>query len=134
MASEIIFSRSNTEKVTALLVPHCTFDALCEKRKLVWRWLLAHYFVLAGSADNLRSSLTNHLPLGLRPSVRSRPSILGDAPFEAHAIGPFRRDVALSAPTTAALKNVIHKTGALDFLAGKAHLGIAFDAKGIVGS
>src|SRR5882757_10638589 len=46
VASKIIFSRSDTEKMAALLVSHSALDALRKSRKLVYRWLLAHPFLL----------------------------------------------------------------------------------------
>jgi hypothetical protein len=132
MASKIIFSRSNTEKVTALLIPHSAFDAFCEKRKLICGWLLARPPILACASDNLRSSVTNHLLFRFRPRIGPGPSIPGNAPVYAHATC-LRRDVTLGAPTLAALENVMDKTGVLDFLAGKSHLSIAFDAERLVG-
>jgi hypothetical protein len=133
MASKIIFSRSNTEKVTALLIPHSAFDAFCEKRKLICGWLLARPPILACASDNLRSSVTNHLLFRFRPRIGPGPSIPGNAPVYAHATGLLRRNVALGAPTFGALENVMDETGALDFLAGKSHLSIAFDAERLVG-
>jgi hypothetical protein len=46
MASKIIFSRSNTEKMAALLVSHSAPDALRKKRKLVFRRLIARLWGL----------------------------------------------------------------------------------------
>jgi hypothetical protein len=61
MASKIIFSRSNTEKMAALLVSHSALDSLGKNRKLICGWLMAGSFILVGSPRNLRSSFTNHL-------------------------------------------------------------------------
>jgi hypothetical protein len=79
MASKITLSRSNTEKMAALIVSHSALYALREKTKLVWRWLLYRPSILVGSTDNLRSSFTNHLPFCFRPRVCPRPSIRCDS-------------------------------------------------------
>jgi hypothetical protein len=131
IASKIIFSRSNTEKMTALLVPHGALDALCKKRKLILRRLWARHPVLTGSPENLRSSLTNRLLFCFRPRVRTRPSIPSNAPVSFQPRGLLGRNVTLGAPTFWALKNIVDEARALDFLAGKSHLGIAFNAEGI---
>jgi hypothetical protein len=44
MASKIIFSRSNTEKMAALLVSHSALDSLGKNRKLICGWLMAGPF------------------------------------------------------------------------------------------
>src|SRR6266567_1752619 len=44
----------------------------------------------------------------------------------------FRRNITLSAPTFRALKNIMDKTGLLDFLARGSHFNIASDAERIV--
>jgi hypothetical protein len=133
MDPKIIFSRSNTEKMAALLVSHGALDALRKNRKLICRWLWPRRFILVGSPDNLRSSFTNHLLFCVRPRVCTRPSIPSNSPVYSHPRGLFRRDVALGASTFRALKNIMDETGPLDLLAGKSHLGIAFDTAGIVG-
>jgi len=69
VACKIAFSRSNTEEVAALLVPHSALDTFSEKRKLVRRWLSACSAILVESSNNLRSSLTNYLSVCFRSRV-----------------------------------------------------------------
>jgi len=133
MTSKFIFSRSDTKNMAAILVSHGALDALCEKNKLLFRWLLARPFVGVGSPDNLRSSFTNPLFFCFRPRVYPRPSISSNSPLSSQLRGLFRRNVTLGASTFRTLKNIMDETRPLDFLAGKSHLRIAFNTAGIVG-
>jgi hypothetical protein len=133
VASKIAFSRSNTEKVAALLVPHSALYTFREKKKLVRRWLSARSPILVESSNNLRSSLINYLSVCFQSHVWPKPSISGNSPVPAQQSDLFRRNVTLGAPTFRTLKNIMDETRALSFLAGKSHLCIAFDAKGIFG-
>ena len=126
LGSKIIFSRSNTEKMAALLVSHSAPDALRKKGKLVLRWLFARPSIVVGSPD-FRTSF-----FCFRPRVSARPPIFSFAPLSSQPRGLFRRNITLSAPTFRALKNIMDKTGLLDFLARKSHFYIAFDAERIV--
>jgi hypothetical protein len=131
IASKIIFSRSNTEKMAALLVSHSAPDALRKKRKLVFRWLFARASIVVGSPD-LRTSFNNELLFCFRPRVSARPPIFSFAPVFSQLRRLFRRNITLSAATFRALKNNMDKTGLLDFLARESHFYIASDAERIV--
>jgi hypothetical protein len=133
MTSKFIFSRSDTKNMAAILVSHGALDALCEKNKLLFRWLLARRSILVGSPDNLRSSFTNPLLFCFRPRVYPRPSIPSNSPLASQLGGLFRRYVTLGASTFRALKNIVDETRSLDFLAGEFHPGIALNAEGFVG-
>ena len=126
IASKITFSRSNTEKMAALLVSHSSPDALRKKRKLVLRWLFARSSIVVGSSD-FRTSF-----FCFRPRVSTRPPIFSFAPLSSQSRELFRRNITLSAPTFRALKNIMNKTGLLDFLARGSHFNIASDAERIV--
>jgi len=126
IASKIIFSRSNTEKMAALLVSHSAPDALRKKRKLVFRWLFARPSIVVGSPD-FRTSF-----FCFRPRVSARPPIFSFAPLSSQPRGLFRRNITLSAPTFRAFKNIMDKTGLLNFLARGSHFNIASDAERIV--
>ena len=131
IASKIIFSRSNTEKMAALLVSHSAPDALRKKRKLVFRWLFARPSIVVGSPD-LRTSFTNELLFCFRPRVSARPFIFSFAPLSSQPGGLFRCNITLSASTFRALKNIMEKTRLLDFLARESHFGIASNAERVV--
>jgi hypothetical protein len=133
MTSKFIFSRSDTKNMAAILVSHGALDALCEKNKLLFRWLLARRSILVGSPDNLRSSFTNPLLFCFRPRVYPRPSIPSNSPLASQLWGLFGRDVTLGASTFWAFKNIMDEARFLDFLAGKFHPGIALNAEGFVG-
>jgi hypothetical protein len=126
IASKIIFSRSNTEKMAALLVSHRAPDPLREKRKLVFQWLFARPSIVVGSPD-FRTSL-----FCFRPRVSARPPIFIFAPLYSQPRSLFWRNITLSAPTFGALKNIMDKTGLLNFLARGSHFNIASDAERIV--
>jgi hypothetical protein len=126
IASKIIFSRSNTEKMSALLVSHSAPDTLRKKRKLVFRRLFARPSIVVGSPD-FRTSF-----FCFRPRVPARPPISIFAPLSSQPRSLFRRNITLSAPTFRALKNIMDKTGLLDFLARGSHFNIASDAERIV--
>src|SRR6267378_1307180 len=123
MASKIILSRSNTEKMAALLVSHSAPDALRKKRKLVFRWLFARPSIVVGSPD-FRTSF-----VCFRPHISAAPPIFGFAPLSSQPREMFRRNITLSAPTFRALKNIMDKTGLLDLLARGSHFNIASDAE-----
>ena len=126
IASKIIFSRSNTEKMAALLVSHSAPDALRKKSKLVFRWLFARPSIVVGSPD-FRTSL-----FCFRPRVSARPPIFIFAPLYSQPRSLFRRNITLSASTFRALKNIMDKAGLLDFLARGSHFNIASDAERVV--
>jgi hypothetical protein len=126
IASKIIFSRSNTEKMATLLVSHSAPDALREKRKLVLRWLFARPSIVVASPDFGTSFVC------FRPHISAGPPIFGFAPFSSQPREMFRRNITLSASTFRALKNIMDKTGLLDFLAGRSHFNIASDAERMV--
>src|SRR6267154_5449069 len=126
IASKIIVSRSNTEEMAALLVSHSAPDALRKKRKLVFRWLFGCSSIVVRSSD-FRTSF-----FCFRPRVSARPPIFSFAPLSSQPRGLFRRNITLSAPTFRALKNIMDKTGLLDFLARGSHFNIASDAERIV--
>jgi hypothetical protein len=126
IASKIIFSRSNTEKMAALLISHGAPDALRKKRKLVFRWLFGCSSIVVRSSD-FRTSF-----FCFRPRVSARPPIFIFAPLSSQPRGLFRRNITLSAPTFRALKNIMDKTGFLDLLARGSHFNIASDAERIV--
>src|SRR5258707_1448323 len=126
IASKIILSRSNTEKMAALLVSHSAPDALRKKRKLVFRWLFARPSIVVGSPD-FRTSF-----VCFRPHISAAPPIVRFAPLSFQPREVFRRNITLSAPTFRALKNIMDKTGLLDLLARGSHFNIASDAERIV--
>src|SRR6266478_6873032 len=105
IASKIIVSRSNAEKMAALLVSHSAPDALRKKRKLVFRWLFARPSIVVGSPD-FRTSF-----FCFRPRVSARPPIFSFAPLSSQPRGLFRRNITLSAPTFRAFKNIMDKPG-----------------------
>ena len=123
IASKIIFSRSNTEKIAALLISHGASDALRKKRKLVFRWLFVRPSIVVGSPD-FRTSF-----VCFRPHISAGPPIFGFAPFSSQPREMFRRNITLSAPTFTALKNIMDKTEFLDLLARGSHFNIASDAE-----
>ena len=133
MASRFIFARSDTKNMAARLVSHSALDALREKNKLLFRWLLAHPSILVGSPDNLRSSFTNHLLFCCRARVYPRPSLPGDSPVYSQWRGLFLRNVTLGASTFGAFKNIMDEARLFNLLAGKFHLSIALNAKRFVG-
>ena len=126
IASKIILSRSNTEKMAALLVSHRAPDPLREKRKLVFRWLFARPSIVVGSPD-FRTSF-----VCFRSRVSARPPIFIFAPLSSRPRSLFRRNITLSAPTFRALKNIMDETGLLDLLARGSHFNIASDAERMV--
>ncbi len=126
IASKIIVSRSNTEEMAALLVSHSAPDALRKKRKLVFRWLFGCSSIVVRSSD-FRTSF-----FCFRPRVSARPPIFSFAPLSSQPRGLFRRNITLSASTFRALKNIMDKTGLLNFPAGGSHFNIASDAERIV--
>jgi len=118
--------------MAALLVSHSPSDALCKKRKLVFRRLFSRPSIVVRSPINLRTLFTNELLFRFRPRVSPRPSIFSVPPISSQLRWLLRRNVTLSAPASRALKNIMDKARLLDLLARESHLSIASNAERIV--